>query len=75
MVSFYIDGPSAAQPRDDSEWLFLAYCHARTAGLPAIPVRDFCRRHLHLVPMGPKLTTEAVIRTYILPVEERERHG
>jgi hypothetical protein len=67
MSSFYIDGPPAPQPRDDHEWLFLAYCHARAAGLPPIPVRVFCSRHLDLVPLGSKLTTEAVIRTYILP--------
>jgi len=66
MTSFYIDWPTDAQPVENPKWLLIAYCHARTAGLPAMPVRDFCSRHLHLVPLGPRLTTEAVIRTYIM---------
>lgn len=74
MSSSYIDGATDPQPTDDHEWLFLAYCHARTAGLPQIPVREFCRRHVHLVPLGSKLTTEAVIRTYILPTFGIDRH-
>jgi hypothetical protein len=49
------------------EWLLLAYAHARAAGVPCGSVNEFCRRHLSLLPLGNKLTTTAVITTFIRP--------
>jgi|LakMenEpi03Aug12_release.lakeMendotaPanAssembly.Ray.scaffolds.fasta_scaffold3905016_1 hypothetical protein len=70
MSAFYHGGANAGQHVPPSTWLFVAYCHARTAGLPQCTVPDFCRRYLSLAPLGPKLTTEGVIRTLILPAPE-----
>lgn len=49
------------------EWLLLAYAHARAAGVVCGSVNDFCQRHLPLLPLGDKLTTTAVITTFMSP--------
>jgi hypothetical protein len=49
------------------EWLLQAYCHARAVGVLCGSVNDFCQRHLPLLPLGDKLTTTAVITTFIRP--------
>ncbi len=50
-----------------SEWLLLAYCHARAAGYPPVGADEFCRRHLPLAPLADRLTTEAVIVSLLPP--------
>ncbi len=70
MSASYHGGSTAGQPTGHSQWLHMAYCHARASGLPQCRVDDFCRRHLYLAPLGPKLTTEVVLRTLILPAPE-----
>jgi hypothetical protein len=70
MFRFYHDGASAGQHEAPPTCLILAYGHARQAGLPWCSFRDFCRRHLALSPLGPRLTTEVVLRTLILPAPE-----
>jgi hypothetical protein len=70
MTAFYHAGTSAGEHEPPSTWLHLCYCHARAAGLPQCTVRDFFRRHIALASLGPKLTTEVVIRTLILPAPE-----
>ncbi len=61
-------GPQRRRPyADQPEWLLLAYGHARAAGVPCGTVTEFCRRHLHLLPLGPKLTCTAVITTFMVP--------
>lgn len=53
-------------------WLLLSYCHARASGYPHTSADEFCRKHLPLVALGDRLTTEAVITSLILPTAWRE---
>jgi hypothetical protein len=70
MSASYHGGSTAGQPTGHSTWLYVAYVMARQRDIPYCTKAEFCRRHLSLAPLGPKLTTEVVLRTLILPAPE-----
>ena len=69
MSRSYHGTPAGEQQRhaEHPECLLLSYCHARTAGLPAGAVHEFCTRFLPLVQLADRLTTEIVLRTLLFP--------
>lgn len=52
------------------EWLLIAYCHARAAGLPAGSADQFCTQHLAFASLADRLTTEVVLFTLLFPRQE-----
>jgi hypothetical protein len=67
MSSYHAEQRHGQRYAHHPERMLLCYCHARAAGVLCGSVNDFCRRHLLLLPLGEKLTTTAVITTFIWP--------